>query len=266
MAPGAERRLGFGILAKPERPRLERLGARVEELGYHELWSNNPGASGLATLAACAPGASRIDLGVGVIALSDRDAASITDEARGLRLPLERLVIGVGAGSSSSLELVRRGVADLREQLTGVRLCIAAMGPRMLALAGEAADVVLLNWVLPDRIRWSRERVAAGADRAGREMPRVAAYVRVAMGAGSAERLAGEAERYRRSTPAYAAAFAAQEIDDSAIGVAADDPRDVPARLAAYREPLDTCVVRGLPASDDADAWLEIAEAAASSG
>ena len=264
MALGPERRLGFGIRAKPERTGLDRLGARVEELGYHELWSNNPGkASGLATLAACARGASRIDLGVGVIALSGRDAASISDEARAPRLPLERLVVGLGAGSSRSLELVRRGVTDVRELLPGVRLCIAAMGPRMLELAGEAADVVLLNWLLPERIRWSRARVAAGADRARREMPRVAAYVRVAIGAGSAERLAREAERYRQSTPAYAAAFAAQEIDDSAIGIAVRDAADVPERLAAYRESLDTCIVRGLPATDDVDSWLEIADAAA---
>ena len=258
------KRLGFGIRAKPERPRLERLGARVEELRYDELWSNNPGTvSGLATLAECARGALRIDLGVGVVALSDRDPASIADEVRRYALPVERLVLGLGLGSSRSLDLVRAGVQAIRESVPGARICVAAMGPRMLALAGEVADVVLLNWLLPARISWSRERIAEGADRAGRETPRVAAYVRVAIGPGSAERLAREAERYRQSTPAYAAAFAAQEIDDSAIGIAARDASEVPDRLVPYREPLDTCIVRGLPASDDVDSWIEIAEAAA---
>ena len=261
-----EERLGFGIRAKPERPGLDRLGRRVEELGFDELWSNNPGkASGLATLAACAPGTERIGLAVGVIALSDRDAASIVDEAQALELPLDRLLIGVGAGSSSSIDLLRDGVTTLRGLLPDARICVAAMRPRMLQLAGEVADVVLLNWLVPKRIEWSRERVAEGAERAQREMPRVAAYVRVAIGTDSAERLGREAERYRQSTPAYAAAFAAQEIDDTAIGIAVTDAREVAERLEPYRATLDTCVVRGLPATDDIDAWLEIAEAAAPS-
>ena len=267
MTASARRRIGFGIRAKPERPGLDRLGAVVEGLGYDELWSNDPGsASGLATLAACARGARRIHLAVGVIALSDRDPDSIVNEAHSLGLPLDRLVIGLGAGSSSSLALVRDGVRSLRELLPGIGVCVAAMGPRMLDLAGEVADVVLLNWILPDRIRWSRDRIAEGAARTGRDAPRVAAYVRVAVGPGSAERLAREAERYRRSTPAYAAAFAAQQIDDSAIGIAVDDRRAVPELLAPYRETLDTCVVRGLPPTDDVDAWLEVAEAAAGKG
>lgn len=256
--------LGFGIRAKPERPSLDRLGRRVQELGYDELWSNNPGkASGLGTLAACARGADRLDLAVGVIALSDRDAGSMVDEVRTLGLPLDRLLIGVGAGSSSSVELVRKGVTTLRELLPDVGICVAAMGPRMLRLAGEVADVVLLNWLVPERIGWSRQRIAEGAELAARAVPRVAAYVRVAIGADSAERLGREAERYRQSTPAYAAAFAAQEIDDTAIGIAVTDAGEVPQRLEPYRASLDTCVVRGLPASDDVDAWLEIAEAAA---
>lgn len=258
------KRLGFGIRAKPARPSLDRLGRRVEELAYDELWSNNPGkASGLGTLAACAAGARLIDLAVGVIALSDRDPASIVEEARSLDLPLDRLVVGVGAGSSSSVELVREGVVALRGVLPDARICVAAMGPRMLQLAGEVADVVLLNWLVPERIGWSRERISEGAARAGRQTPRVAAYVRVAIGAESAERLGREADRYRQSTPAYSTAFAAQEIDDTAIGVAVTDAREVAERLEPYRASLDTCVVRGLPASDDVDAWLEIAEAAA---
>lgn len=256
--------LGFGIRAKPDRPGLDLLGERVEQLGYDELWSNNPGkASGLATLAACAPRTRATRLGVGVIALSDREPASIVDEAGALELPIDRLVIGVGAGSSSSVELVRSGVAALRELLPEARVCVAAMGPKMLQLAGEVSDVVLLNWIIPERIRWARERIAEGAARAVRPSPVAAAYVRVAIGEGSVERLAREAERYRQSTPAYAAAFAAQEIDDSAIGIAVEDAGDVPERLAAYRESLDTCIVRGLPATDDVDAWVEIAEAAA---
>ena len=263
MNDGVDKRQGFGISAR-ERPGHARLGRRVEELGYHELWSNDPGrASGLAVLAESATQTSTLDLGVGVISLADRTPESIADEARAVGLPLERLIVGVGSGGSRSVDLVRSGVLALRDLLPGVRLAVAAMGPRMCRLAGELSDVVLLNWNVPDRVAWSRERVAEGAAAAGRTPPRVAAYVRVTIGPDAEARLEREAERYRRSTPAYAQAFARQEIDLRAIGVAAASAADVAPALDPYRSVLDTCIARGLPATDDVDAWIELAEAAA---
>jgi alkanesulfonate monooxygenase SsuD/methylene tetrahydromethanopterin reductase-like flavin-dependent oxidoreductase (luciferase family) len=45
---------------------------------------------------------------------------------------------------------------------------LAALGPQMLRLAGEAADGALLNWASPERIALSRERVDEGSTKAGR--------------------------------------------------------------------------------------------------
>ena len=45
---------------------------------------------------------------------------------------------------------------------------LAALGPQMLRLAGEIADGALLNWATPQQIGVSRERIEAGAARAGR--------------------------------------------------------------------------------------------------
>jgi alkanesulfonate monooxygenase SsuD/methylene tetrahydromethanopterin reductase-like flavin-dependent oxidoreductase (luciferase family) len=58
---------------------------------------------------------------------------------------------------------------------------LAALGPQMLRLAGEVADGVLLNWATPGRIAASRERVDAGAARAGRSPGSVpmTMYIRV---------------------------------------------------------------------------------------
>ena len=58
---------------------------------------------------------------------------------------------------------------------------LAALGPQMLRLAGEAADGVLLNWATPARIAVSRERIDEGAARAGREPGAVpmTMYIRV---------------------------------------------------------------------------------------
>ncbi|HJM88638.1 MAG TPA: LLM class flavin-dependent oxidoreductase [Dehalococcoidia bacterium] len=46
---------------------------------------------------------------------------------------------------------------------------LGALGPKMLALGGEAADGICLNWCTPDQIALARETVDAGAKIAGRE-------------------------------------------------------------------------------------------------
>jgi alkanesulfonate monooxygenase SsuD/methylene tetrahydromethanopterin reductase-like flavin-dependent oxidoreductase (luciferase family) len=254
---------GFGIAAA-DRPGLERLGAEVEALGYDELWANDTArGSGLAALAACARGARSVDLCVGVIGLSERNAGSIASEVAALDLPRERLVLGVGSGRSRSLALVEEGVTELRRMLPDVRIAVAAVGPRMLDLAGRIADVVLLNWAGPFRVAESRERIEAGAAAAERESPRVAAYVRVAVGVDATPRLTDEVGRYTRSGSWYAKQL--EEQGPGLIGVACEDPADLAAALAPYRVALDSAVIRALPASDDVDAWLDLARAAAPS-
>jgi alkanesulfonate monooxygenase SsuD/methylene tetrahydromethanopterin reductase-like flavin-dependent oxidoreductase (luciferase family) len=255
------RTLGFGITAG-ERPWLAALARRVEQLGYGELWANDSGGrSGLSTLQSASNGTWALDLGVGVIALSERDPASIAAEALGLALPRRRLIAGIGSGRSRSLDLVRAGAAELRRSLPGVRLAVAAVGPRMCRLAGEVADVVLLNWATPARIERQRALVAEGAERAGRAQPRIAAYVRAALGADAAERLRDEQRRYAGYGIGYRRALEEQEGEP--VGVAAADAAELRPQLAAYRAVLDSCIVRGLPASDELDEWTAIAEAAA---
>ena len=48
-------------------------------------------------------------------------------------------------------------------------LYLGALGPEMLRLAGELADGACLNWCNPEQIAWSRERIAEGAARVGRD-------------------------------------------------------------------------------------------------
>lgn len=261
-----EPHLGFGITAQrdPAAVGVARLAAGLERLGYDELWANDGRlGSGLATLSAAAATTERIDLCLGVAPLSDKTAAAIAAEVQQLRLPPARLVLGVGTGAGKSLAAVRDAVAELRRLLPDVRLAVAALGPGMCALAGEIADVVLLNWCFPDRIAWSRERIAAGATAVGRATPRVAGYVRVAFGPGATERLTAEAERYRDRPRPYDRLLDAQgAAERGAPGVTSDDPAEVPALLAPYRTALDSCVVRALATDPSAAGWLEIAAAA----
>ncbi len=124
---------------------------------------------------------------------------------------------GYGPGFWDSVGLPNRPIAVMREYLTQVRallagravraaetaivngapgwprsaslglknlppapVYLAALGPQMLRLAGEAADGVLLNWATPERIAVSRARIAEGAERAQRaEAPPLTMYIRV---------------------------------------------------------------------------------------
>ena len=62
-----------------------------------------------------------------------------------------------------------------------VPVYLAALGPQMLRLAGDAADGAALNWATPQQIAVAREQVAAGARKAGRaaEDVKLSMYIRV---------------------------------------------------------------------------------------
>jgi alkanesulfonate monooxygenase SsuD/methylene tetrahydromethanopterin reductase-like flavin-dependent oxidoreductase (luciferase family) len=158
---------------------------------------------------------------------------------------------------------MRAGIAELRGLLPDHAIGLAAVGPRMARLGGAVADVVLLNWAGPRLASERREVVEAGAMAAGRPVPRIAAYVRVAVGRGSDERLASEQARYVGYGRSYRRVIEAQVASgESVIGVVAEEPGGVAPALAGYRSGLDTVVIRGLPAEDTLEAWLDVARAA----
>lgn len=252
--------LAFGITAAA-RPDHARLGAELERLGYRELWANDTRTGdGLTTLAAAALETTALGFGIGVIALSEQHPERIAGRVAAAGLPNDRLALGVGSGSSASLQLVRGGVAELRRLLPEVSIGMAALGPRMAHLAGEIADVVIANWAVPERLAWVRRHVREGAADSGRPEPRFVAYVRTAVGPDAEMRLQAEMDRYRGYGAHYARAFDAQPA--GLIGVAGAGPREVDAGLAAYASVADTTVVRGLPTDDSVDGWLTVARAA----
>lgn len=266
---GRALRLGFGVAATVPRDVLQRLAAMLDGLGYDDAWSNDLGpggrGDGLDALAALRAGAAGIRLGLGVAALDRRPPADLVHAAGDVGLAADpAVVLGVGAGSAATpRRVVRDGVPRVRAAVAG-RVGVAAMGPRMCRLAGEVADVVLLNWMTPERLRWARARVTEGAEGAGRSPGdlEVAAYVRVALGGTEASRrLAAEAARYA-AIPHYGRHFAAMGVDPGSVGVVAADDAGLREELAPYRAALDTLVVRALPAGPTLEAHAEIAEAA----
>jgi alkanesulfonate monooxygenase SsuD/methylene tetrahydromethanopterin reductase-like flavin-dependent oxidoreductase (luciferase family) len=259
--------MGFGVAAGLDPEVARELAARCEELGYGSIWSNDhPGAKGLETLAAFAEGAGSIELGVAVIALDRHGPAEIAADIERLGLDRQRLWVGIGAGfSKRPLSAARAALPELREALPGIRLVLAAMGPRMCALAGAAWDGAFFNWMTPAFAAGARSQVEAGAAEAGRDSaPRVLGYVRTAVGADAAERLAKEEAFYRDLHDGYRNHFARLAEPEGTVGVAAADPAGAREALAVYTA-LDTVVVRGL-ASATAEAMGALAEAAAPGG
>jgi len=239
------------------------LAARCAELGYGSMWSNDhPGAKGLETLAEFAVAAPEIDLGVAVIALDRTPPEAIAADLERLGLDPGHLWLGVGAGfSEKPLTKMRESLPQLRESLPGIRLVLAAMGPRMCALAGAEFEGVFFNWMTPGFAAGARERVEAGAREAGRETPPVFGYVRTAVGPDAAERLAKEESFYRDLHPGYRNHFDRLGEPEGTIGVAAANRDEAQLQLAAYEGPLDTIVVRGL-ASAQVEAMTSVAAAA----
>jgi alkanesulfonate monooxygenase SsuD/methylene tetrahydromethanopterin reductase-like flavin-dependent oxidoreductase (luciferase family) len=254
---------GFGVTAGLDPEIASPLAARCQELDYSSMWSNDhPGARGLETLADYAKGADRIDLGVAVIALDRQSPEEIASDLERLGIDRTRLWLGLGAGfTEKPVTTMREALPPLRQALPGVRLILAAMGPKMCALGGAEWDGVFFNWITPEYAAQARQWVEEGAGEAGREAPPVFGYVRTAVGADAEERLAKDESFYRDMHQGYRKHFDRLGAPEGTVGVAAEDAGDAQEQLSRYRA-LDTVVVRALASATFED-MSALAEAAA---
>jgi alkanesulfonate monooxygenase SsuD/methylene tetrahydromethanopterin reductase-like flavin-dependent oxidoreductase (luciferase family) len=257
---------GFGVAAGLDPAVAEPLAARCAMLGYASMWSNDhPEGSGLETIAAFASAVPGIELGVAVLPLDRHSPESIGAKVAELGLTPERLWVGVGAGfAERPLTRMREALPQLRDALPGIRLVLAAMGPKMCELAGSSYDGAFLNWITPEFATRARERVQAGARGAGRRAPAVFGYVRTAVGPDAEERLRKEESFYRDLHDGYRNHFARLGEPEGKVGVATESPHAAQSELAGY-EALDVVVVRGL-ASATIEAMSSLAEAVAPGG
>ncbi len=254
---------GFGVAAGLDPEVAAPLATRCAELGYSSMWSNDhPGALGLETLKVFADAAPGVELGVAVMALDRHDPKEINGHIERLGIDRDRLWLGVGAGFSKlPLTVMSQALHDLREQIPGVRLVLAAMGPKMCNLAGSSYDGVFFNWMTPDFATSARLNVEWGAGDIPREPPPVFGYVRVAVGEDARGRLTKEESFYRDLHDGYRNHFERLGEPEGTVGVAAADRDEAQLLLAAYTA-LDVTVVRGL-ASATVEAMSAVAEASA---
>jgi alkanesulfonate monooxygenase SsuD/methylene tetrahydromethanopterin reductase-like flavin-dependent oxidoreductase (luciferase family) len=256
---------GFGIAVYVEPDVITKSAAEAESRGYSSFWTNNtPGSDGLQVLRLAGSVTSKMNLGVGVIPVHRHPADEIvqrTGKGTDQELPMDRLLLGIGASGKGALQQVRENIAALRAELD-CKIYLAALGPKMCKLAGELADGVLFNWLTSEYASNSADLVREGAREAGRPTPRLMTYVRVCLGNEGLARLQKEASRYE-SIPAYAAHFERMGVGGVDASIAASDKAEVQERLKAWDGVLDEIVVRSITPNDTLEETLALIDAAA---
>jgi probable F420-dependent oxidoreductase len=220
--------MGLGPQVAVETAQLaEQLGYR----SYWTAETTGPEA--FSVLAAAGAAAPSLDLGTGVLALQLRTPMVVAMAGATLQAlhPDRDIILGIGISSpvvatrwhgvpygDQPLGQVREYVTLVRECLSGEKvdfdgdhyrvkgfrlgirqgerrpkIVVGALNPKMLALAGEVADGVLLNYLPASHVPWSVEQVRKGGD------AEIYAYVH----AGVCEREEGE-ELARRDLFSYA--------------------------------------------------------------
>jgi len=238
------------------------LAQTAEETAYEALFvPEGFGREGFSTLAGLAPVTSSIRLGTGVAAIAARAPRTTAMAAATVQeLSAGRFVLGLGAGFERSVEAMRSYVREVREtQLafdpgSNPPIWLAALRDRMLELAAEIADGVLLNWCTPERVAAARRTVHDAAERAGRDPADVTIAVYVRSCVEPDERVALDAVRpqaqqyasiphYRRQLEIFglgkeAEAAANGDVPDALIRAvcAAGDAPAAAARIQAYRD------------------------------
>ena len=245
-------------------------------------------AMAAATLDEWFPG--RVELCLGVGAPRDLEAAGVATP-HPLRTMRESLVI---VRALLARETVTHGGETFRVRgrrlATGARsvpLILAASGPRMLSLAGSAADGVLISAATsPAFVGWTLERVRAGEAAQGRRIRRIAlvcaamnavpsrAHARLRRRLGFVLRGAHHAANLQLASTmldqaALSDAYAQEDwarvdalVSDAVVSrhAASGTPDDVRRALGAYRATgLDEIVLSGVAGAADLAALLNVA-------
>ena len=186
----------------------------IDALGFDHLWltdSSLHARNSYTYLALAAMRSTRLTLGTAVTnpltrhpAITAAAAATVDEISDG------RMILGIGAGDRPLLALGMKpaSVDSLRASIGAIRalwggghvdvedaafslrdahlrfparpdipIFISASGPRMLELAGEIADgVILLVGLFPEALAWALEHIDRGADKGGRDRPHIAVF------------------------------------------------------------------------------------------
>ena len=198
--------LQYGVGMFPTEPmsRIIQLSKQAEELSYSHIWvgdSHLIWREAFVNMAAVALNTSRVIIGTGVTNPVTRHPSVLASGYATLdEMAPGRFAVGIGLGDSSLETMGRKqarlaefeaAVAQMRAVIEGreaelesgskihlnfaqnrkIPFYAAASGPRMLELSGRIADgVIILVGVDSGAIERAVERIAAGAESAGRKL------------------------------------------------------------------------------------------------
>jgi len=198
------------------------LAREAEARSYDAAWTAEVGGpDAITTMSLLATKTERLRIASGIIPFQTRTPVVLGMTAATLgHLAPGRIALGLGVSSriiigqwhglpfERPLARLREAVAIIRMVLAGERvnfegefyrlknfrllnapppqpvpIYLGALGPRMLQLAGEIADGVLLNWIPPEAIPASINQIEIGARREGRSLEgfEIACFVRVSV-------------------------------------------------------------------------------------
>ena len=199
-----------------------KLAREAEARGYHTAWTAEVGGpDAVTTMTLLATNTNTLKVATGIIPVQTRTpiVLGITAATLGNLAP-GRIALGLGVSSKiivgqwhglsfdNPLARLREAVTIIRMVMAGDRvnfegefyrlknfrllisppsqpvpIYLGALGPKMLQLAGEIADGVLLNWIPPEAIPQSIRQIEIGAQRAGRNLERfeIACFIRVSV-------------------------------------------------------------------------------------
>lgn len=212
------------------------LAASAESCGYGSFWINVVGAGvdPVGFLKRSLERTRRIEIGVGLFPLDKYPAAELASALKESGVNDRRVILGLAGGQMRHglLRTMADAIATLRATVPACRIATGGYGPGMLGIGGRLADVVLGNWLTPDRLNWLIGHVETGARAAGRPTPPVYLYHRAACSEGAAERLRLEFADYRQ--------YPVHEKHQTAmgnpewIGVACKHREDIDRQLTPY--------------------------------
>ena len=251
---------GVGIDGSVGPQAVAELAALAESCGYGSFWINVGGREidSVESLRLALERTKSIEIGAGVFPLDAWPAAGLAARFKTDGLNTGRLIIGIGAGQirEGVVALTESAIKVLRVAVPASRICTAGYGPRIQEVGGRLADVVLANWMTPERLDWMIGKVKDGANAAGRRFPPIYLYHRAAAGPDAAARIRAEMAAYSRY-PVHAKHQAAMGNPDL-VGVAASSPAEVGGQLAPYG---DRCriVLKPLPQNlRDLEEWRSL--------
>lgn len=253
---------GFGIDASVPLDVALEVAGLVEQAGYGSFWVNGSPHDAALDIIEGALDRTSLDVGVGVFPLSKISAGDLVTQVQGRGLPQERLWLGVGSDRRpGALDDVRDAARTLRDELE-VIVTTGAVGPKMLALAGEVADAVILTWSFAAEVENARPIIEEAAEKAGRVPPTLVSFIRCGLLPQAVEAIEKRANAYD-AIPHYHAVFERNGVTAAETVVTGANRDELLAGIEREESVLDLSVIRAIPAENTVESIAELVEACA---